>query len=381
MQAVTWSYLNTIDWNSNITNTVQLVNNPAGAGAFPSGAFTYGCLAMRYTPSVTGTSPAGYHKQLSLYAGYIYADSIVDSGYNCYIDTGTTQVNSVVADIIAPNEVFTITQASSPNTPGLIFHDASSLLPDRQYADCGYDVHQAAPARRGSNFSMWQLGGFSPSYAFLNSIDYTSTGNWANLQEFQNPTYNNAPGGNVPSGRVAAGVAYLANGNLLYMGGKDFNASVPTWFENYSNDVYVSTNYGASFTFTASAGWSPRSDMAVAVIPMTSTIVVAGGMFGAAGAANGNAMNDVWFSTDGAGARWTQATAAALMLPWTDAAFCALYDNSRSQLIQLQPEQHSAHLHWSVRADILQHQSRRELGCSKHCTLASPTSLQLCGRR
>ena len=324
---VTWSYLNTIDWNSNITNTVQLVNNPAGPGAFPTGAFTYGCMAMRYTPSATAQS--GYHKQLSLYAGFIYVDSIVDSGYNCYIDTGTSQVNSVVADIIAPGDVWTYTQPQVANTPGLIFHDAASLLPDRLYADCGYDVHQAAPGRRGANFSMWQMGGFNPiNYAFLNGIDYTGTGNWANLQEFQTPVYNNAPGGNVPSGRVAGGIAYLANGNLLYFGGKDANASVPNYFDQYSNDVYSSSNYGASFTYVGAAGFSPRSDFATTVMPMTNTVIVAGGMFAAGGASNGPAMNDVWYSTDPTGAKtWTQATAAALMLPWTDAAFCALYDS------------------------------------------------------
>ena len=307
-KGVTWSYLNNQNWSPNISNSVAIDD------------FTYGCLAIRYVPS--STSPYGYHDQLVMFAGNITVDNLVSSGYNCLFDTGTQTVTSLVAEIIQPNEVYSLATSVAPSgrSPQMIYHDAGQWLTYRLYADCAYDVHQAV--RKTSGTAMWQLGGFTSSYAYINSIDYTSTGSWLNLQEWNKPTYSNVPSSGTPSGRVAAGAGLLVNGVFLYFGGKD-NASAV-----YVNDVYSSTNNGQSFTYVGQAQWSPRSDFAYAVMPMTNAVVVLGGMFSATGAATGGAYNDIWMSSDGAGAVWTQVTAAGPFPPFTDAAFTALYDSS-----------------------------------------------------
>ena len=198
----------------------------------------------------------------------------------------------------------------------MVYHDAGQWLSYRLYADCAYDVHQAV--RKNVGLSMWQLGGFTSSYSYINSIDFTGTGSWTNLQEFDQPTYSG--GSSTPSGRVASGAAYLANGMLLYFGGKDNAATV------YTNDIYGSTNNGSSFTYLGLAGFSPRSDFATAVLPMTNTVVVIGGMYSSTGAATGGYFNDVWCSSDGRGGSWAQISAGGPFPPFTDAAFTALYD-------------------------------------------------------
>ena len=305
-KGASWYWLNNQNWSPNISNAVAVDD------------FTYGCLAVRYTPS--STAPYGYHDQLVMFGGVIEVDNLIASGYNCYFDAGSSAITSVVAEIIQPYETYSLPASVPPGgrSPQMVYHDAGQWLTYRLYADCAYDVHQAV--RKTPGLSMWQLGGFTSAYSYINSIDFTSTGSWTNLQEWNQPTYTGAS--STPSGRVAAGAALLVNGNLLYFAGKDSAAAV------YTNDVYVSANNGSSFTYVGLAGFSPRSDFATAVLPMTNTVVVVGGMFDSTGAATGAGMNDVWVSSDGSGAVWTQITSAGPFPPFTDAAFTAMYDGA-----------------------------------------------------
>ena len=298
--------MNNINWSPNISNSVALDD------------FTYGCLAIRYVPSTTGL--AGVHRQLVLYGGNITVDNLVFSGYNCLFDTGTQQVSSLVAEIIQPGEVYSLGASYPPSqyAPQVIYHDAGQWLNYRLYPDCAYDVHEAA--RKTGSTKMWQLGGFTSSYAYMNSIDYTASGLWTNLVEYNTPAYSGSnPAGN-PSGRVAAGAALLVNGNFLYFAGKD-NITL-----SYSNDVYSSTNYGASFSYVGQAAFSPRSDFASVVLPMTNTVLVIGGAYSPTGASSGTPLNDIWMCTDGQGKTWTQTSAAGPFPPFQDAAIVALYD-------------------------------------------------------
>ena len=129
---------------------------------------------------------------------------------------------------------------------------------------------------------------FDLSYNYASSVDYTSTGSWSNIRVFQSPKYSGMPNGAAaPSGRVAAGAAYLQNGQLLYFGGKVSSPSAPNGFI-YDNAVYRSQDYGQTFTFSTLARFVGRSDFATAVLPMTNTVVVAGGMYSATSANNGN---------------------------------------------------------------------------------------------
>ena len=314
-KGLTMGFINQVNWSPNISNTVKI------------DTFTYGCLGFRYNP--TSSSP-GYHRQLVLYGGTIQVDAITGSNYNCVFDTGSVsfpQTTSVQVELIFPGEVYALPQAQTPPPalqPRLIAHDAAQQLTPRPYADCAYDVHQAV--RQTSNFSMWSMGGFDLNYNFASSIDYTSTGSWSNIRVFQQPTYSGMPAGTpTPSGRVAAGVAYLSNGQLLYFGGKVYSATAPNNLL-YDSAVYKSQDNGQSFTYVTTAPWVGRSDFATAVLPMTNTVVIVGGMYSATSANNGNPLNDVWSSSDGNGAQWTQSTGAGPFPQFTDAAIVALYD-------------------------------------------------------
>ena len=96
----------------------------------------------------------------------------------------------------------------------------------------------------------------------------------------------------------------MPDGSIVLMGGWDGNF--------LKNDVWRSTDNGATWTqVTASAGWSERAHHSSVVMP-DGSIVLIGGYIGI-----DNFKNDVWRSTDN-GATWTQMTASA---GWT--ARCA----------------------------------------------------------
>ena len=96
----------------------------------------------------------------------------------------------------------------------------------------------------------------------------------------------------------------MPDGSIVLMGGWDGSS--------YMNDVCRSTDNGATWTqVTASAGWSERAHHSSVVMP-DGSIVLIGGYIGI-----DNFKNDVWRSTDN-GATWTQMTASA---GWT--ARCA----------------------------------------------------------
>jgi hypothetical protein len=82
-------------------------------------------------------------------------------------------------------------------------------------------------------------------------------------------------------------------------------------WDNYLNDVWRSTDQGTTWTqMTADAGWRGRAGHTSVALP-DGSIVLMGGVYSDAGLAK--YLNDVWRSTD-QGATWTQMTDAA---PWT----------------------------------------------------------------
>jgi hypothetical protein len=96
-------------------------------------------------------------------------------------------------------------------------------------------------------------------------------------------------------GRSSHASVVLSDGSIVLMGG--YNG------EDRLNDVWRSTNQGASWTqMTAAAEWSGRTAATAVALPDDS-IVLMGGY-------EGSYLNDVWRSTN-MGANWTQMTAAA----------------------------------------------------------------------
>jgi PKD repeat protein len=98
----------------------------------------------------------------------------------------------------------------------------------------------------------------------------------------------------------------LADGSVVIAGG----GNMP---DQYLNDVWRSTDQGATWTqMTAAAGWTARSAHC-AVALSDGSMVIAGGQ------SAGGVCGDVWRSTD-QGATWTQMTAAA---EWTGRVYAA----------------------------------------------------------
>jgi len=103
----------------------------------------------------------------------------------------------------------------------------------------------------------------------------------------------------------------LPDGSIVLMGGA-----------TYRNDVWRSTDGGTTWTeMTASAAWAGREAHTSVVLP-DGSIVLMGGSTG-----TGTHLNDVWRSTD-KGATWTQQTAAAEWGKRSGASAVVLTDGS-----------------------------------------------------
>jgi hypothetical protein len=108
----------------------------------------------------------------------------------------------------------------------------------------------------------------------------------------------------------------LPDGSIVLMGGYDYYAN-----PRYRKDVWRSTDQGATWVqMTASAPWAGRHNHASVALP-DGSIVLMGGYDG------GNHRNDVWRSTD-QGLTWTQMTARAEWVARNVHASVALPDGS-----------------------------------------------------
>ena len=251
----------------------QIANFPGLriADALTVGSFQDGCLAINYIAN--SAAPGNYRKQLLEFGGQI-TNVVQDqnSWFNCSFTNTLGTVSSVINEVLIPGEPVAINAEglvpTGPNIAGqasLVFRNAANqILTWRWYADCAINVH--AVAQRSSSVASWQLGGFTINYGYINSIDYSSTGQWNTYQTIT-PTY--LPSSNYPtfnstaqSGKVAAGVAFLQNGNLLLFGGKD--SFGPYQSDNsligVTNDVFISADMGKTCktrSSSSSSGTAP----------------------------------------------------------------------------------------------------------------------------
>jgi uncharacterized delta-60 repeat protein len=123
----------------------------------------------------------------------------------------------------------------------------------------------------------------------------------------------------------------MPDNSIVLMGGYDND-------NKYMNDVWRSTNNGATWTqMTASAGWSARAGHS-SVVMVDGSIVLMGGDDGVIGL-----RNDVWRSTDN-GATWTQLTTSAgwaeeshnsVVMP--DGSIVLMGGNSKNEVWRFQP--------------------------------------------
>ena len=186
----------------------------------------------------------------------------------------------------------------------------TSIVPARTYPACAWDMHSAVniPA-------MWYLNGETgTTTTALNSDGYVSYDGFTTSSVYLSMPIS---GANATILRRAGSAAYLANGNLLVFGGKTTGSVV-------LQSVIVSNNSGVSWypAATTAAMWPARSDMASCVMPYTNTVVVMGGLL-----ASGSSTNDVWISSDGQGAVWTQQP-TTLTTTWASSPCVGLYPMS-----------------------------------------------------
>ena len=269
------------------------------------------CMSLRYFAN--SNSPNGYHKQLTLFGSANYITVGQQSAPECVTQSAA---NVLYGEIMYASESSnanyvdtSITQPPSNTVPSLNFNGPSSLMPQRWYPDCGYDVHAVLKGQTPTSYAM---GGTDPNYISLPTLDRFSG---SSINQFQTiyPVMNNGYARSSNS-RWAAGVAVLNNGNVLWFGGKSVSFVI-------LNDVWYSADQANTFNQSAVAPWPPRSDMGVAVVPGTNCVLVA------MGSNYGTLYNDLWSSCDGYGAVWQQRNPA---MPWPQAqnpSVVALYSS------------------------------------------------------
>ena len=267
------------------------------------------CMSLRYFQN--SNSPNQYHKQLTLFGSANYITVAQQSAPECVTQTG---VNVLYGEILYSSESSnanfvdtSITQPPANTVPSLNLNGPSSLMPQRWYPDCGYDVHAAI---RGQSPMSYAMGGTDPNYIALPTLDRFSG---SSINQFQTiyPVMNNGYARSSNS-RWAAGVAVLNNGNILWFGGKSPSFVI-------LNDVWYSADQANSFNQSAVAPWPPRSDMGVAAIPGTNCVLVA------MGSNYGTLYNDMWSSCDGYGATWLPQSTALPVPPAQQPSLVALY--------------------------------------------------------
>ena len=236
----------------------------------------YGCMGVQYGTSVVSGQRV---KQLVAYGFYTY----LSDGHS-YSSIVGNLINAPIGQQLAPTAPIATLSSAVPVSS--INNGASSA--------CAYNVH----ARNGA---MIALGG---SGSAVGAVLTVSTSSFSSSAAGSLYSYNVS---SLPS-LMGGGAALLNNGLLLSFGGLSAVDGV-----TLSSAVYsTSTTAGISFTQEANASWSPRADFLTCAMPYSNNVVVIGGV-----TATGYA-NDVWLSTDGQGAVWTQQPPANY--PFSEAA-------------------------------------------------------------
>ena len=236
---------------------------------------TTSCAALR--PYQQG---GVFYKTISIYGGSVWLSdgSIVESIH------GVTS-----AAITLPSSAPTLSWTSP----------VAAIMPRRTYCSCAYNVHAPATALP----LMLMLGG-EVNYTnqiLTNDIWYSTDGFYADSHQIQPTALLNAPG-TAFAHRRAGAAAFLANGNVLWWGGK--NDDPANAGGGQMNSVYYSTDSAQTWSqVTATIPWTPRSDMAACAAPGTNVVFFAGGQL-----PTGGATSEAWLSQDGVGAVWAQTT-------------------------------------------------------------------------
>ena len=240
---------------------LTLVNSQLPNGLYYNGAL-YACLGMRYLP-VNG----GLQKQIVMYGGSRSYGIVLNSTY--YVQTlymslsGNATVS--LSTTLSPSTSTYAASLLQVTLPSLSMGSASSsVLPSRQYGNCAVDIHHLS---NGANVSMSLLGGSAGNWSSV----FVSSNGYSTAYVNTDPSLSNSA---LPfAGRVAGASAYLSNGNLVWLAGKQYNASLSAGY-SYSNNVYYSPDNAVTwYLSTSAAAFTPRSDTVTAAMPMTNDTI------------------------------------------------------------------------------------------------------------
>jgi hypothetical protein len=236
---------------------------------------------------------------------------------NIYSNNGPGVGGTITEDGIVGTTNLTTPFTISPNKQGLqcqIYATATitqpfvgaaastaSLTGTPQYRsnpECAFDLNATNPAYP----TMWAIGGYNVTGggAAIPYPSYARGDTWFSTDGFTSSaaTYTS---GAFNYGRLAANAAYLANGNLLVWGGLAGEYGGYVW---YTTSVGYSQDQGRTWNYSYTDNLNPvsvaRYESAYCAIPYTNIAVTAGGF------AFGTLSSDVWISSDGIGAVWTQ---------------------------------------------------------------------------
>jgi len=176
--------------------------------------------------------------------------------------------------------------------------DTSVVLPDGKIIVFGYNINNLS----------------EPDYFFEV---------WGSVDEGATWTLDTAQAGQ-SSRSLGQSVVALPDGSIVSMGSYNINfAAGRLGIANiYYNDIWRSTDQGATWTeMNASAGWTPRTGASSVALPDGSIVVMGGNR------QDNGYSNDIWRSTD-QGATWTEINASAGWTPRTGASSVALLDGS-----------------------------------------------------
>ena len=209
----------------------------------------------------------------------------------------------------------------------------TTALPPRVSPACAYNIHSV-----GVTPNLYMVGGTINSTAFASdtyeSNDALVSGS---VTAYTTSSFTQIPNvGTLLPQRTASALVYVSSGALVNMGGLVFSSGGST---TRINTVTYSTNNGQVWSSSNNTiPWTPRSELVACVMPLSTTIVLGGGV-----ANDGSHAMDVWLSTDGHGQKWSLQSSAS-QFDWTDgtcvglfnsAAVSALYTAVNSTLIVL----------------------------------------------
>ena len=221
----------------------------------------------------------------------------------------TIMLHAVLASLLLQAAVVV---AQSTNA-AIVSTNVTTALPVRVSPACAYNIHSVAAIP-----TVYLVGGTINSSAFASDTYWASDA----LVSGTVTAYLTTPLTQIPNvgatlpQRTSAALVYLNNGALVHIGGLLLSGG-------RINTVTYSTNNGQLWSSSNNTiPWTPRSELAACAMPMSTLVVIGGGVTN-----DGTHAMDVWLSVDGHGQSWAlQASSSAV--DWTDGNCVGLYNSA-----------------------------------------------------